>query len=278
MSDWVGVAATEDLLALRSTLVKYSPDQERVPAGSPEGGEFAGSSGPLDVPDDEMSYPGGFNPNDVSMGPLTANEKLYWVAASRERLQAVRDHALVPGTLGNKFLMGMMLDQGYTTVPIYRGIRWKAGADAAYDLATYQRSWLVPPTNHEVDLQLSSFTTDKAEALLYARNEESRTSGQGSKNAFLGSALIEVAPGAAGYNIGPTFRGNPGDEVITAGRYEVRGVGNRLESTTTKAFDGDITYSGSIPVVSLKQVGVVDAQSGKSWEATDWADFAGAAR
>lgn len=61
---WLGALPTDRLIDLRAELVKYSEDQPRVPAGSPEGGEFAGSGG------GSFAAPGGFKPGDNIKGTV----------------------------------------------------------------------------------------------------------------------------------------------------------------------------------------------------------------
>lgn len=219
-----------------------------------------GQSGPLPVPN-QSDYAGGYDPN-ATFGRLTPNDKLYWVAASRDRLGAIRDNALVPGTLGNKMLIEM--ETGIpSTSPIYRGVR-PSGTTGPYSLASYK-------PGATVDLKISSFTTSRDEALAYARNDAGRT-GESSNRAFTKStsALIVVEPGAATLDIGPTFRGNPGNEVLTAGRFRVVNVEMRETGIGLSGLEGQIVLTGTLPVITLRQTGVIDPQSGKLWDATDW--------
>lgn len=263
---------------------KSGSDQDVHGEPGDGGDDPKGPDGPLPVPDDEKSYPGGYNPN-ATFGELTELDKLYWVAASRERLRAIRDNATTDGTLGFKLLLEMMLGERPTDLPIYRGVRMVAegDADAGYAIEQFQ-------PGAEIDLKLTSFSTSRAEALLYARgdngrnwspfddNGEVKTGPDTVLNAFEGtpghrSVLIEVLPGAATAKIGKTFGGTTIDERISAGRYRVVDATVRHVRVDGDEWDGPFNFEGGITVVTLEQVAVLDPTGGRLWEAKDWADF-----
>jgi hypothetical protein len=236
---------------------RYSADQPRRPDGkfgSKVGGALGGGGLPGIDPSD---YTGGYSPN-ATTGPWSTNDDLYWKAASKDRLQAIRDEAGVPGTVGNKALT-LMDENPPTTVPLYRGVR-PSDTIGQYNVAVgpYNPSLYKP--GQEVDLQLSSFSTSRDEALAYARNANGRTN-QSSDKAFLPStsALIRVEPGAKALDIGPTFRGNPGNEVITAGRFKVVSVEVPEVTMELDQFTGQgITLSGRLPVITLQQTANIE--------------------
>lgn len=268
------ILSVPELLRMRAAL-KYDESEPRDDHGrwTTEGG---GPTGPLPIPESGSAtgFPEPYNPNAVSL-PLSKDDKLFWVAASRERLAAIRDNAGVSGTIGNAMLKDIAYGEPKTE-PLYRGVRLLNDLSAtsrADDPPRFVSGYLTGDfrPNTVIDLPLSSFSGSKEEALLYARADTPDRNGRynddgepvPATDAFRGdpertSVLIRIEPGAQTASIGSTFGGTTVDEQVTAGRFLVKEVSTNEETVSSY----DKTWSGPVRTVVLQQIGVIDPDTG----------------